>query len=63
MRYCSIHKIEYFSDCPECESDADYASAPHPSKHYERAADEYEPTQEELDEWYRSIAEPYGGAL
>lgn len=28
-----------------------------------RAADDYEPTPEELDEWYRSIAEPYGGAL
>jgi hypothetical protein len=28
-----------------------------------RAADGYEPTPEELDEWYRSIAEPYGGAL
>jgi hypothetical protein len=28
-----------------------------------RVADDYEPTPEELDEWYRSIAEPYGGAL
>jgi len=24
---------------------------------------DYEPTQAELDEWYRSIAEPYGGRL
>lgn len=28
-----------------------------------RVVDGYEPTQEELDEWYRSIAEPYRGAL
>ena len=29
----------------------------------EAPTDEYEPTPEELDEWYRSIAEPDGGAL
>lgn len=28
-----------------------------------RATNNYEPAPEELDEWYRSIAEPYGGAL
>jgi len=36
MRYCSIHKIEYFADCPQCEYDADLADTPHPNEYYEQ---------------------------
>lgn len=35
MRHCSIHKIEYFADCPQCEYDADLADTPHPQEYYD----------------------------
>lgn len=49
MRYCSIHKIEYFADCPQCEYDADLADTPHPQEYYEQPEREWGSYADDFD--------------